>query len=244
MKKFLGILFSILFVVCPLIIKAEETEKIDISKYKTLNYVQTLNDEDIAKEFNDYEETDDQITIYMFRGKGCGFCRSFLNFMNDITTEYGNYFKMVSFETWYDSDNGDLLDTISSFMGQKASGVPYIIIGDKSFPGYTDTYNEEIKQAIVDLYNSKDRYDVFEKYNESIDEANKAKNAGFNKVIIWNLVFTLLASCSVVLYVKSQNKKIMDKLEELNNKTVAKVQKTDNLVATKKAVKKPNAKKK
>ena len=30
----------------------------------------------------------DQITIYMFRGKGCGYCRKFLEFMNSIKYGY------------------------------------------------------------------------------------------------------------------------------------------------------------
>ncbi len=248
MKKIVGILFSILFVVCPLIIKAEESKKIDLSNYKTLNFTQTLEDEEIAREFENYEETDNQATIYMFRGKGCGFCRSFLKFMNSITTEYGNYFKIVSFESWYDADNNDLLNTISEFMGEKATGVPYIIIGDQVFAGYANSYDDSIKTAITNLYNASEKYDVFEEYNKSIDAANKEKNAGFNKVIIWNFVFTLVATCIIMLYVKNQNNKVMVRLEEINTKDVTKAQKEENAPvkkeATKKTVKKTNAKKK
>ena len=160
MKKYIGLLIGLLFVLCPLFLKAEEKEKIDLSKYNTLNLTQTLDDEEIAKEFKNYEETDDQVTIYMFRGKGCGYCRAFINFINSITTEYGDKFKLVSFEAWYDKENSLLLDEISTFMGEKATGVPYIIIGDKVFPGYASNYDEDIKKEITTLYNSKDRYDV------------------------------------------------------------------------------------
>lgn len=248
MKKFLRILFSVLFVVCPLVIRAAESEKIDLSKYNTLNYTQTLEDEEIAREFDNYEETDSQATIYMFRGKGCGFCRAFLNFMNSITTEYGDYFKIVSFESWYDANNNELLNTISEFMGEKATGVPYIIIGDQVFAGYASSYDDSIKAAITELYNSGEKYDVFEEYNKAIDAANKEKNAGFNKVIIWNFVFILIATCVIVLYIKNQNNKIMARIEEMNSRTETKAQKEENAPinkqTTKKVVKNINAKKK
>ena len=245
MKKYIIILVSLLFVVCPLVLKADEEEKIDLSNYNTLNLVQALEDEEISKDFKNYEETDDQITIYMFRGKGCGYCRSFLNFINSITTEYGNYFKLVSFEAWYDANNSALLDTISTFMGEKATGVPYIIIGDQAFPGYSNSYDDSIKQAITTLYNSKDRYDVFEEYNKNLEDNQKAKNAGFNKVIFWNFVFVALATLVVILYVKSSNKKLLERIEELNSKKSVAVEKEvvkEKAKPVKKTVKKKNKK--
>ena len=73
-------------------------------QYKTLNLEETLAEEGIEKKFSNYKETDDQITIYMFRGKGCAYCKKFLEFLNGITEEYGKYFKLVSFESWYNDE--------------------------------------------------------------------------------------------------------------------------------------------
>ena len=242
MKKYLGIIIGFLFVICPLVLKAAEEERIDLSKYNTLNLIQTLEDEEIAKEFSNYEETDNQVTIYMFRGKGCGYCRSFLNFLNSITTEYGAHFKLVSFETWYDTENADLLDRLSTFMGQKATGVPYIIIGDQVFPGYSSSYDDSIKSAITSLSDASDKYDVIEEYNKSLDEANRAKNAGFTRVIIWNLVFITIATIIVISYVKKSNERLFERMVALNNKkSTAVVKEVSN--EEPKAVKKPAKKK-
>ena len=38
-------------------------------------------------------------------------------------------------------------------------GVPFIIIGDKVFKGYSKAYDEEIKKAIIDAYNDEDYKD-------------------------------------------------------------------------------------
>ena len=247
MKKFLGIVLALLFLVTPMVINAEEKTKINVSKYKTMNLKQTLAEEEIAEEFTNYSENDNQITIYLFRGKGCGYCRSFLSFLNSITNEYGQYFKLVSFETWYDEDNSKLLSTISSFMGEQAGGVPYIIIGDQVFPGYADSYDDSIKSAITSLYESKERYDVFEEYNKAVDAERKAANAGIVKTIIWNFVFIAVATGVICYYVNRSNKRLLEALS--NNRPVVRheVEKDERPVkkpVAKKPTKKSNAKSK
>ena len=96
MKKIINFLVLSLLVLFPLKVLAFT----ELEDYNTLNLEDTLKEESIDLEFDNYEETDDQITIYLFRGKGCGYCRAFLTFLNSITEEYGKYFKLVSFETF------------------------------------------------------------------------------------------------------------------------------------------------
>ncbi|MBR4178908.1 MAG: hypothetical protein IKR57_06145 [Bacilli bacterium] len=240
MKKLLGVVFALLFLVSPMVLRAAEKEKVNISKYNTLNLKQTLAEEEIAEEFTNYAESDDQITIYLFRGKGCGYCRAFLSFLNTITNEYGQYFKLVSFETWYDENNSNLLATISDFMGERAGGVPYIIIGDQVFPGYANTYDDSIKSAITTLYDSKERYDVFEEYNKAIDAEKRAANAGVIKSIVWNFVFISLATVVVCYYVNRSNKELYERLT--NTKPVKAVVKEET-VEVEETVKRPVARK-
>ena len=120
------------------------------------------------------DSTSDQVTIYMFRGQGCGYCRKFLTFLSSISEEYGKYFKLVSFEVWQDQDNSELMAQVGEALGEEISGVPFIIIGDKTFPGYAETYDEQIKDAIKELYDEeeKDRYDIFDELGNS----NKKKS--------------------------------------------------------------------
>ena len=84
-------------------------------------------------------------------------------------------------------------------MGSAAGGVPYIVIGDKVFPGYADSYNEDIKAAIDELYDSKDRYDVFEEYNKAVDKAKKAASGNTGTIVFWNFVF-VAAGVGVILW--------------------------------------------
>ena len=115
MKKKILLLALITLLLMPLTTIAKESDK-----YKSKNFIETLEEEKIKLENKNYKETDKQVTIYMFRGTGCTYCRSFLNFLNDISEDYGKYFKLVSYEVWRDTKNGELLDELSSFLGQDA----------------------------------------------------------------------------------------------------------------------------
>ena len=169
MKKFLAVVLTLMLVL-PIGVSAEDTK---YSTYNTMNLKETLEAEDIELENEDYEETDDQATIYMFRGQGCGYCRKFLTFLSSISEEYGKYFKLVSFEVWQDQDNSELMTQVGEALDEEISGVPFIIIGDKTFPGYAETYDEQIKDAIMDLYEQdpKDREDLF----DNLGNASKKK---------------------------------------------------------------------
>ena len=219
MKKILGLLLVMMMLVSPLTARAlsADDEEIDIKKYNTLGLKETLAQESIKEEFKDYKETDDQVIIYLFRGNGCGYCRNFLTFLNGITDEYGKYFKLVSFEVWNDQANSELLQKVGSFLEQDAGGVPYIVIGDQVFPGFADSYADSIKTTIKELYDSKDRYDVFEAYNEAIAEAKSEEYARTVRPIVFNAIFVAIGTCVVCYYVRKQNQELVEKLSSQKN---------------------------
>ena len=82
----------------------------------------------------------------------------------------------------------------------------------------------------MELYNSKDRYDVFEAYNDSI----KYHLSDVAKMVIWNVVLLSLASYAVIYFVNRSNRKL---IEALNNKEVT-VKKEVEKKPVKKTVKK------
>ncbi len=182
--------------------------------YETKNLKETLEAEEMKIENADYKETSKQATIYLFRGQGCGYCRNFITFLNSISKEYGKYFKLVSFEVWNDTNNNALMQKVATFTGEAAGGVPYIIIGEKVFPGYISDWDDQIKAAIKDLYDNND-YDVFEEMEKSEKEAKKAA-AGYSPLVpILDLVAIVV--CAVVIIV-FQNKKYNSLMDAINSK--------------------------
>ena len=218
MKKVLGYIIAAVFLFIPVVTFA--VEKIDVDNYETKDFKATLESENMTIQNTEYKETDDQITIYLFRGQGCGYCRAFLTFMNSISKEYGKYFKMVSFETWNDANNGELLQALGNFMGEPAEGVPYIIIGDQVFPGYASSYDEGIKSAIKTLYDTKkeERYDAFEAYNDELVAKERAERSATTKPIIWNFIFITIAVIIICCYTNSSNKKLLADIKASNKK--------------------------
>lgn len=188
-------------------------------KYASMNLEETFASEGIELANADYQENDKQIPIYLFRGNNCSVCRSFLEYLNSIIEEYGKYFKLVSYEVWSDQRNANLYSDVAEFFDKQPRGVPFIVIGDQVFEGYNEVYNSQIKEAILDLYNSKDRYDVFEEMeNASKLEYRKQFFQFAIFSVISSIIITLIAATVVVKYVNHKNKILQMKLEELEKK--------------------------
>lgn len=213
--------------------------------YNTLNLKETLADDSIEEAFEKYTPNKDAITIYLFRGKGCGYCHAFLEFLNSITEEYGKYFTLQSYEVWNDSDNAALMEEVSNYLDNPAGGVPYIVIGDQVFAGYASDYDEGIKEAITTLYNTKkkDRYDVL---TEMKKHPKKTESSGsdVNKALTWNIIFIALAAIVLIVYTNLKFKEIGHKLDIIiESKTEKKVAEKPKKVSSTKTKKTEKSKK-
>lgn len=209
-----------------------------LDDYNTKNFVETLEEEGMTIENKDYKETDDQAIIYMFRGNGCGYCRAFLTFLNSISKEYGKYFKLVSFEVWSDANNSALLNKVPIITNEAAGGVPYIVIGEKVFAGYTDSYDESIKDAIMAQYKDPS-YDVMKELDKKLN-GNTNSGSSF-ATIFWNAFFIVAATVAIIVVNNKNTDRI---LVALGKKEVVKEVKKETKAEPKKVVKKTTSKKK
>lgn len=216
MKKLIIVLVMVLGLALPMYAKAE---------VKSLNLKEALQEEKIEldKAFDDYKENDDQAIVYLFRGNGCGYCRAFLTFLNSIVGEYGKYFKVVSYEVWYNEENAALLDTVSKYLNNPAQGVPYIVIGDKVFAGYAESYNEDIKSAIKTLYDTKkdDRYDVFKEIEENPNKEDRTTIKTITKnIVLATIIATVVIVGSNIAFVNYKFSKLKESKETKEVKEV------------------------
>ena len=121
-----------------------------------------------------------KVTIYFFRGDGCPHCADAEEFFKTIEEdeEYKGKFEIKDYEVWYDQDNERLAEKVAKAMGETLGGVPYIVIGEKTWNGYTDSYGEEIKEEITRLY-------AQDGYNDPVKEVLEGKsNSGITITII------------------------------------------------------------
>lgn len=143
----------------------------------------------------------EKIKVYIFHGDGCPHCAKALEFFDSIKDEYGDYYELVKYETWtslFSASNSELMKSVATEFGEDLSslGVPYIIIGDKTFLGYTESYGEEIKKTIVEAYNS-DSYEdkvapiIKKKRNVLLTDVSIASGFSFLAIILVIINFAL-----------------------------------------------------
>ena len=146
---------------------------------------------------------DKKVNVYFFRGEGCPHCEEAEEFFDSIKDEYGKYFTIVDYETWNDEDNADLMQRVAKARDEEASGVPYIIIGDQSWNGYTSDYDKEIKDKIKEVYDQdvKDRYDIM-KYVK----ANKKAKKDYSNDILSLILIVLVAGgvCTGIYFARKK----------------------------------------
>jgi len=208
MKKLIIILITLCMII-PTSVFAEE--------YKFSNLKETLAEENITADLSDYKETEDQAIIYMFRGKGCSYCRSFLNFLNSIVKEYGTYFRLVSYEVLYEKENNTLMQEVASTLGKTVEGVPFIVIGDKIFDGYGASYDESIKSAIKEEYNNKNSNDVMKKLGKENQIKEESSNSSKAFSIIWNILI-VISIAGIALYFHNEIAKVKEEIQQVENK--------------------------
>ena len=62
---------------------------------------------------------------------------------------------------WGNVDNNELMQNVSLYYKEKATGVPYIIIGDHVWNGYSQDLNSEIYDAMMEEYENGNKNDHF-----------------------------------------------------------------------------------
>lgn len=151
MKKYLVVLIS-LFCFLPVMVNAE---------IKSLNLVEALEDEGIESDI-DYEENDNQTTIYFFRTKGESKSIDFLNYLNDNYERFGKFFKVRTFEVGSNEDNMLLLKNTWDYMKSDVSTTPFIVIGSTYFITYKEDMNENIEKSFIEYYQSGSKIDTID----------------------------------------------------------------------------------
>lgn len=214
--KKISILTLALVLLLPIFVNASEVTN---SGFESLTLEQALEEEQIAYSFS-HTDNANQVVIYLFRGKGCGYCHKFLEYAaNTLMPNYGDKIRFVTYEVWYNETNGALYQGIAEMLGTNAEGVPFIVIGNKYFTGYAESMNSEIEAQINSEYSSSNRYDAIEEYAKYLNNKNNGSSNVTGKVdlsdaIIWNFIFTAVSTIIILVFVNNKFNKLTGKTDE------------------------------
>lgn len=182
----------------------------DVEEYS--DYINKLESTDLSS----YEEASDKVNVYVFRGSTCTYCLKAITFFASLVPEYGDKFNLITYEVWANAENATLMNNVAGYLNATADGVPFIVIGEKNYVGYAETYDSEIIADIEEQYELDEKVDAVQYVidnnyvAEETDDTTIQSTTSSNTVLSW---LTLIISASSlillgVLFQKSNNDKI------------------------------------
>ncbi len=104
---------------------------------------------DVVAPITDTKVDDNKINLYLFKGDGCPHCAQEEKWLKEIKTKYKDYLNIYEFEVWYNKENSNYLNEVRRVLGDtKSNGVPYTVIGDSYFVGYSEAIGSRIESKI------------------------------------------------------------------------------------------------
>ena len=184
--KYLFVLLAAILVL-PMVVFAEGEEEVTAA-------------EDVA-----VAEESTEVKVYFFRGEGCSHCAEAEEWFNSIEEEYGSYFEIIDYEVWYNTDNSELKKKVADARDEEVQGVPYIIVGNKSWNGFGNDTGEEILSQIKAEFavNVSERYDIMKVVS---GEQKVEKSSGSDVVALLGILAVTFAICFGVYKAREANK--------------------------------------
>ena len=157
-----------------------------------------------AADLSNYEESDNKVTIYIFRGKTCWHCLDEITWLAEHYNEYSKYVNVKTFEVWNNKTNSKLMNLVAKHFSKQANGVPFTVVGDETYSGFTEEIGSKMIEKAIEQYNSEEKYDIknYIDLDEVLSKTSKSKsNAG---IIL--LIVTVLVGGGVLVYLVSKSK--------------------------------------
>ncbi len=91
----------------------------------------------------------ESVNIYLFYGDGCPHCAALEEYLNNEYSSDKNV-TVYKYEVWNNKENQELWKKVESVTGEEAKGVPYFVIGDEIYQGYSagSTWEKKVDRAI------------------------------------------------------------------------------------------------
>lgn len=110
----------------------------------------------LSKDYNDtvYKIVDKKIeegkvNIYFFHRTSCPHCKKENKFLDEMEAKYKDI-NIYRYEVSSSSENSKYLKEVKTLFKEKSNGVPYTVIGDKTFLGYNEYVGDKIEKTVQD----------------------------------------------------------------------------------------------
>jgi thiol-disulfide isomerase/thioredoxin len=88
-----------------------------------------------------------EVVVNQFYGEGCPHCAKEEIFLLELEQKYPEL-KVKRFEIYYNLDNYQLLGQVANYLGVQVGGVPFLVIGEEYFIGFSSEIGKTIETQI------------------------------------------------------------------------------------------------
>ena len=141
------------------------------------------------------------LNIYFFWGEGCPHCAKEHELLNSLASKYPEI-KVYDYEIYNNKQNAEFLRKISEEIDTSVNGVPFTIIGDEYFEGFSESITpekieERINYCLLNECGDSVANIVGVEGNNEEEEAGKEEPKEEKKAIIEKLNFPIIGEVNV-----------------------------------------------
>ncbi len=92
----------------------------------------------------------DEIVIDIYWGDGCPYCHDAIEELAGFA-ELEDGIEVRTFEVWYDAGNRARMEQVADDLGRSADAVPFIVVGNRSWSGYSGAIGRSIESTVLGL---------------------------------------------------------------------------------------------
>lgn len=168
----------------------------------------------LSKDYNDYVgkyyniKNDEKVNIYLFYSKICPHCQKEEKYFETLKEKYQDKINIYTYEVTENKTNNEIMKSLKKELKENSQGVPFTIIGSKTFLGYDESLNERIENTIESYLDENTK--THNTYTIPILGKIEAKNAsiiliaiilgfidGFNPCAMWILLLLINMCISI-----------------------------------------------
>lgn len=119
---------------------------------------------------SDIKPSTEKVNFYVFWGDGCSHCEALASFLNANSSSLKEKINIYSFEIWDNKENKNFMKDFGKFLNENPKGVPFIIIADEKFEGFSssDTHiKDQLLKIINSEYQKKNKIDKYLEYKKA-----------------------------------------------------------------------------
>ena len=169
---------------------------------QTFNAYQEYVNKMKGADLSNYSESDEKVNIYIFRGKSCWHCLDEISWLSTQVKEYGKYFNIRTYEVWGNKDNNKLMSTVAKSLGETASGVPFTVIGKKTYSGFSEATGTAMINEVKEQFENSDRYDIKNDINltdGTLKNSEEKKSSSTVMIVLVGII--VIAGIALIVYI-------------------------------------------